>query len=141
MTQPAERQTALGVGGNILLAIVVVAAVRALVFGDETSGGWWVQRIVAGSWLAISTVAWRYSRLPIERRLAPPHAIGVRGLQLVLMAWIALTAPNRMNSLWLVVIGACGLALPGAYLLVMGTRAVRAVRAAAAGDTAEPGGG
>jgi hypothetical protein len=118
-----ERQTALGLGGNILLAIVVVAAMRAIVFGDETSGGWWVQRIIAGSWLAISMTASRYSRLLTERRLPPPHAIGVGGLQLVLMAWITLTAPNLKNSLLLVVIGACGLALPGAYLVVMGTRA------------------
>lgn len=113
-------------GGNILLATLVFAAVRAFLFGDKPSGEWWVQRIIAGSWLAISMTAWRYSRLPVERRLAPPHAIGVGGLQLVLMAWIVLTAPNRTSSPWVVMLGACGLALPGAYLLVMGTRAVRA---------------
>lgn len=129
MTLTPERQTALGVAGSILLAILVFVAVRVLLFSEETSGPWLVERIIAGSWFAITTTAWRYSRLPIERRLPSPHAIGVGGLQLIMIAWLIIYAPAA-DRRWFAVLAPALLAIPGVYLMVMGTRAARAAEPA-----------
>lgn len=121
-----ERQTALGVAGSILLAILVFVAVRVLLFSEETSGPWLVERIIAGSWFAISMIATRYHRLPPERRLPAPHAIGVGGLQLIMIAWLIIYAPAA-DRRWFAVLAPALLAIPGVYLMVMGTRAARVI--------------
>ncbi len=120
-----ERQTALGVAGSILLAILVFVAVRVLLYSEETSDPWLVERIIAGSWLAISMIATRYHRLPPERRLPAPHAIGLGGLQLIMIFWLVITAPASAERRWFAVLAPALLAIPGVYLMVMGTRAAR----------------
>ena len=126
MTITPERQTLLGVTGSILFAIIVFMATSLLLLGDQPSGEWAVERILGANWLAITMVATRYHRLPVERRLPPPHAIGLGGLQLVMISWLIIYAPASAERRWLAVIGPALLAIPGVYLMVMGTRAVNA---------------
>ena len=121
-----ERQTLLGVTGSILLAIIVFMAVRVLVFGDQPNGQWAVERILGANWLAITMIATRYHRLPLDRRLPAPHAIGLGGLQLIMISWLVISAPASAERRWFAVLAPALLAIPGVYLMVMGTRAIRA---------------
>ena len=121
-----ERQTLLGVTGSIVLAIIAFSVMPVLLSDAEMTVERLPERIFSGTWFAITSSAWKYSRLPHERRLSPVHAIGLGGLLLIMTSWFIIYAPASAERRWLAVVGPALLAIPGVYLMVMGTRAIRA---------------
>ena len=79
--------------------------------------------MLTGAFFAIAMTAMNHSRLPAEKRLAPPHAIGLGGLSLALLGMmVAEGAAQRTKLDAIMVVGPLIFALPGGYLIVAGMR-------------------
>jgi|CXWL01.1.fsa_nt_gi DMSO reductase anchor subunit len=116
-------QTLPGVIGFILFAITVWVA-GPVVIGSRPFE-WWraAEGMLTGALFAIAMTAMDHSRLPVDKRLAPAHAIGLGGFSLALLGMMVAEGAARRTELdAIMVVGALLFALPGCYLILAGLR-------------------
>ena len=120
-------QTLPRVIGFICFAIMVWVAGPVVIGSRPFDWSRAAEGMLTGAFFAIAMTATKHSRLPVEKRLAPPHAIGLGGLSLALLGMMVIEGAARRTKLdAIMVVGTLLLALPGAYLIVAGIRQRRA---------------
>ena len=116
-------QTLPRVIGFMVFAITVWVAGPVLIGSHKFEWARAAEGMLTGAFFAIAITATDHSRLPVEKRLAPAHAIGLGGFSLALLGMmVAEGAAQRTKLDAIMVVGSLIFALPGGYLIVAGMR-------------------
>ena len=114
----------------MLFAITVWVAGPVLIGSHQFEWARAAEGMLTGAFFAIAITATDHSRLPVEKRLAPPHAIGLGGFSLALLGMMVAEGAARRSKLdAIMVVGSLLFALPGNYLIVAGMRQRRSTDA------------
>ena len=116
-------QTLPRVIGFMVFAITVWVAGPVLIGSHKFEWARAAEGMLTGAFFAIAITATDHSRLPVEKRLAPAHAIGLGGFSLALLGMMVAEGAARRSKLdAIMVVGSLLFALPGSYLIVAGMR-------------------
>lgn len=120
-----RSQSTLGVIGKIVLAAVIMGAIRAAAKSSGVEVVWDPEAFLSGAFLGLLQVSFDYRRLPASRRLAPLPTVALGLGSLAIMGVVLASAPRPLTEVdWIGWLALPVMVAAPLYLLVAGVRAL-----------------